>query len=97
MIVSVTGATGFIGRRLVQRLHADDHSVRVLTRLRSKAELIFPVKDFPGVIIAEEAEWKDCIQGSNAVVNLAGMPISTRWSAEVCCGGFLLLGYPLFC
>ncbi|GKV21036.1 hypothetical protein SLEP1_g31069 [Rubroshorea leprosula] len=83
MIVSVTGATGFIGRRLVQRLHADDHSVRVLTRLRSKAELIFPVKDFPGVIIAEEAEWKDCIQGSNAVVNLAGMPISTRWSAEV--------------
>ncbi|EOX97853.1 hypothetical protein QUC31_015469 [Theobroma cacao] len=83
MTVSVTGATGFIGRRLVQRLHADNHNVRVLTRSRSKAESIFSVKDFPGIIIAEEAGWKDCIEGSNAVVNLAGMPISTRWSPEI--------------
>lgn len=44
MTVSVTGATGFIGKRLVQRLHADKHSVRVLTRSRSKAQLIFPGK-----------------------------------------------------
>ncbi|XP_062177212.1 epimerase family protein SDR39U1 homolog, chloroplastic [Alnus glutinosa] len=83
MTVSVTGATGFIGRRLVQRLHADNHCVRVLTRSRSKAELIFPVKNFPGIVIAEEPEWKDCIHGSNGVVNLAGLPISTRWSYEI--------------
>lgn len=83
MTVSITGATGFIGKRLVQRLHADKHYVRVLTRSRSKAELIFPVKYFPGIVIAEEPEWKNCIQGSNAVVNLAGMPISTRWSSEI--------------
>ncbi|CAN6687349.1 unnamed protein product [Malus baccata var. baccata] len=83
MTVSITGATGFIGRRLVQRLYADNHSVRVLTRSRSKAELIFPVKDFPGIVIAEEAQWKDSIQGSTGVVNLAGLPISTRWSPEI--------------
>ncbi|OWM83910.1 hypothetical protein CDL15_Pgr004341 [Punica granatum] len=83
MTVSITGATGFIGKRLVQRLHADNHSVHVLTRSRSKAELIFPVKDFPGIVIADEPKWKDSIQGSNAVVNLAGTPISTRWSSEV--------------
>ncbi|KAG2705826.1 hypothetical protein I3760_05G073400 [Carya illinoinensis] len=83
MTVSVTGATGFIGRRLVQRLHADNHRIRVLTRSRSKAELIFPVKDFPGIVIAEEPGWKDCIQGSDGVVNLAGLPISTRWSSEI--------------
>ncbi|KAF8405328.1 hypothetical protein HHK36_010232 [Tetracentron sinense] len=83
MIVSITGATGFIGRRLVQRLHSDNHCVRVLTRSKSKAQLVFPVKNFPGVVIAEEPEWKDCIQGSNAVVNLAGLPISTRWSYEI--------------
>lgn len=41
------------------------------------------VKDFPGTVIAEEPEWKECIQGSNGVVNLAGLPISTRWSSEV--------------
>ncbi|ESR36733.1 hypothetical protein WN944_029217 [Citrus x changshan-huyou] len=86
MTVSVTGATGFIGRRLVQRLQADNHQVRVLTRSRSKAELIFPGKKtrfFPGVMIAEEPQWRDCIQGSTAVVNLAGTPIGTRWSSEI--------------
>lgn len=44
MIVSVTGATGFIGKRLVQRLHEDKHQIRVLTRSRSKAQSIFPGK-----------------------------------------------------
>ncbi|XP_058098754.1 epimerase family protein SDR39U1 homolog, chloroplastic isoform X2 [Magnolia sinica] len=63
MAISITGATGFIGRRLVQRLLA--------------------VKEFPRITIAEEPEWKNCIQGSDAVVNLAGMPISTRWSSEI--------------
>ncbi|PON47963.1 Epimerase family protein SDR39U, partial [Parasponia andersonii] len=58
---------------LVQRLHADNHSVRVLTRSRSKA-----IRDFSGIKIAKEPDWKDCIQGSDGVVNLAGIPISTR-------------------
>ncbi|XP_020703593.1 epimerase family protein SDR39U1 homolog, chloroplastic isoform X2 [Dendrobium catenatum] len=63
LVVSITGATGFIGRRLVQKLIADQR--------------------FPEIVIAEEEEWSKCIEGSNAVVNLAGMPISTRWSSEV--------------
>ncbi|XP_019083450.1 PREDICTED: epimerase family protein SDR39U1 homolog, chloroplastic-like isoform X3 [Camelina sativa] len=83
MTVSVTGATGFIGRRLVQRLRADNNSIRVLTRSKSNAEQIFPAKDFPGIVIAEEPDWKNCVQGSTAVVNLAGLPISTRWSPEI--------------
>ncbi|KAJ9550157.1 hypothetical protein OSB04_014202 [Centaurea solstitialis] len=83
MTVSITGATGFIGTRLVQRLHEDNHSICVLTRSKSKAQSIFPVKDFPGIVIAEEPQWKDCIQGSTGVVNLAGLPISTRWSPEI--------------
>lgn len=41
------------------------------------------VKSFPEVTIAEEQEWGNSIQVSDAVVNLAGMPISTRWSPEV--------------
>ncbi|XP_022952964.1 epimerase family protein SDR39U1 homolog, chloroplastic-like isoform X2 [Cucurbita moschata] len=83
LTVSITGATGFIGRRLVQRLHTDNHNIRVLTRSKSKAELIFPAREFPGIVIAEEPGWKDCIQGSDGVVNLAGLPISTRWSPEI--------------
>ncbi|XP_022924930.1 epimerase family protein SDR39U1 homolog, chloroplastic-like [Cucurbita moschata] len=83
LTVSITGATGFIGRRLVRRLNADNHNIRVLTRSKSKAKLIFPAREFPGIVIAEEPGWKDCIQGSDGVVNLAGMPISTRWSSEI--------------
>ena len=45
--------------------------------------LIFIDKVFPGVMIVEEPQWRDCIQGSTAVVNLAGTPIGTRWSSEV--------------
>lgn len=83
MIVSITGATGFIGKRLVQRLTADNHPVRVLTRSKSKALSVFPAREFPRVVVAEEKEWGDCIQGSTAVVNLAGLPISTRWSPGI--------------
>lgn len=82
MVVSVTGATGFIGRRLVQKLLSDNHKVHVLTRSRAKAQLVFS-DNFPKLVIAEEREWEQSINGSNAVVNLAGMPISTRWSPEI--------------
>ncbi|CAD5190888.1 unnamed protein product [Musa acuminata subsp. malaccensis] len=83
MVVSVTGATGFIGRRLVQKLLSDNHKVHVLTRSRAKAQLVFSADNFPKLVIAEEREWEQSINGSNAVVNLAGMPISTRWSPEI--------------
>ncbi|KAJ0964251.1 hypothetical protein J5N97_029373 [Dioscorea zingiberensis] len=83
MIISITGATGFIGRRLVQKLLSDKHKIHVLTRSRRNAQLIFPVESFSEVTIAEEQEWGESIQASDAVVNLAGMPISTRWSPEI--------------
>lgn len=83
MIVSITGATGFIGKRLVQRLLSEGHTVRVLTRSASIAGKTFPVNAYPGIEIAEVAQWAKLIQGSSAVVNLAGTPISTRWSPEV--------------
>ncbi|KAL4561826.1 hypothetical protein LXL04_034002 [Taraxacum kok-saghyz] len=81
MTVSITGATGFIGSKLVQRLYEDNHSICVLLGLDLKLSPFF--RDFPGIVIAEEAQWKECIEGSTGVVNLAGLPISTRWSPEV--------------
>ncbi|KAI5063105.1 hypothetical protein GOP47_0021652 [Adiantum capillus-veneris] len=83
MIVSITGATGFIGKTLVQRLLSEGHKVRVLTRSASNAGKTFPASAYPGIEIAEEPQWAKLIQGSTAVVNLAGTPISTRWSSEV--------------
>ncbi|MCO5546881.1 hypothetical protein L7F22_000318 [Adiantum nelumboides] len=83
MIVSITGATGFIGKALVRRLLSEGHAVRVLTRSASNAGKTFPAIAYPGIEIAEEPQWAKLIQGSTAVVNLAGTPISTRWSSEV--------------
>lgn len=53
-------------------------------------------KDFPRIVVAEEPKWKDSIRGSNAVVNLAGMPISTRWSSEVSMAGSLVSSFLYF-
>ena len=44
---------------------------------------ILAAKTYVGIEIAEEADWTKLIEGSTAVVNLAGAPISTRWSPEV--------------
>lgn len=86
MTVSITGATGFVGRRLVHKLLSEDHKVCVLTRSTSKnkAASLFPASTYPGVTIADkEGDWERCIRDSTGVVNLAGMPISTRWSPEI--------------
>jgi hypothetical protein len=49
-------------------------------------DLIHPshaASTYPGLTIAQQGDWEACVRGSTAVVNLAGMPISTRWSPEV--------------
>uniref|UniRef100_A0A8R7VEI1 Thioester reductase (TE) domain-containing protein n=1 Tax=Triticum urartu TaxID=4572 RepID=A0A8R7VEI1_TRIUA len=75
MTVSITGATGFVGRRLVDKLlSAEDHKVCVLTRSTSKnkASSVFPASRYPGVTIADkEGDWERCIRDSTGVVNLA--------------------------
>ncbi|KAG0605288.1 hypothetical protein M758_9G046000 [Ceratodon purpureus] len=83
MVVAITGATGFVGSKLVDRLVADGHEVRILTRSESKAREAFPERKYPGVKIGDESKWAELIKGSTGVVNLAGPPISTRWTPEV--------------
>lgn len=82
-VVAITGATGFVGSKLVRKLVSEGHKVRVLTRSASKARSIFPARDFPGLEIAEQPDWAKSIQGTTGVVNLAGTPISGRWTDEI--------------
>ncbi|KAL3695729.1 hypothetical protein R1sor_009805 [Riccia sorocarpa] len=83
MVVSIAGATGFVGSRLVEKLAEEGHSVRVLTRSATKARSVFPERLYKNVAIAEQADWAACIAGSTGVVNLAGTPISVRWTSEI--------------
>ena len=88
MKIAITGATGFVGSRLVERLHERGDRLLILSRDAAKARRIFPESVFPNLeIIAYTPEksgtWQNAIAGCDAVVNLAGAPIADeRWTPE---------------
>jgi len=88
MKVAITGATGFVGSRLVERLKSDGHQVVVFSRNVNKAEKVFPKSTFPNVEIVaytptESGAWQDAIAGCDGVVNLTGEPIGEgRWTPQ---------------
>jgi len=88
MKVAITGATGFVGSRLVQRLHEEGHQILVLTRNTTFAHKVFPSQAFPNLeIVAYTAttsgSWQSAIAGCDGVVNLAGEPIAEeRWTPQ---------------
>jgi uncharacterized protein (TIGR01777 family) len=76
----LTGATGFIGRKIVSRLLADGHEVNYLARQRSAtldSRAAFHLSksgDLPPL---------DSVPSADAVINLAGEPVAQRWTEEV--------------
>ena len=87
MKIAITGATGLVGSRLVQKLNADNQQIIVLTRNLEKAQRIFPSLTFPNLEFVaytpkESGIWQESISGCDAVINLAGEPIAERWTAQ---------------
>lgn len=88
MKIAVTGATGFVGSRLVERLQAEGHSVVAIVRNPERALQRFPRTTFPDVEVVaytplESGSWQQAISGCDGVVNLAGEPIAEkRWTPE---------------
>lgn len=83
MRVTITGATGLIGPKLVRELIARGDEVTVLSRSPGKAR-----ETLAG---AEAVAWEDptsapapaaALDGRDAVVHLAGEPVAQRWSDE---------------
>jgi hypothetical protein len=68
MNITVTGATGFIGRYLVQSLARDGHSVRALSRAAWD-------------VLAGEPP-AESLAKADAVVHLAGVPVAQRWTSR---------------
>ncbi|MEM9274863.1 MAG: TIGR01777 family oxidoreductase [Cyanobacteria bacterium P01_F01_bin.143] len=88
MKIAITGATGFVGSRLVQKLNAENHQIIVFTRNLVKAKQVFPSLTFSNVEFVpytpkESGTWQESISGCDAVINLAGEPISERWTAQL--------------
>lgn len=83
MRIAITGATGFIGRRLVCRLLQDGDELVALTRDAERARAALPVR-------CAVASWdpehgvvaSDGLRGVDAVVHLAGESVAGgRWTA----------------
>lgn len=79
MKIAVTGATGFVGSRLCERLLEQGHTLVVLSRNPDAARLRFPQADCRAWDPASGAQ--PDLSGCEAVVNLAGAPIADeRWT-----------------
>ncbi|MEO0968451.1 MAG: TIGR01777 family oxidoreductase [Cyanobacteria bacterium J06639_18] len=88
MKIAITGATGFVGSRLVERLISQGHKLVVLSRSVQRAQKVFPATAFKNLEIVGytstvSGDWQNVINGCDAVVNLAGEPIAEgRWTPE---------------
>src|SRR3990167_4875721 len=72
--VFVTGATGFVGRAVVQALRAEGHLVRCLVRPGSERDLrgFEAIERVPGDVLAPQA-LEEAMAGCDAVVHLVGI------------------------
>ncbi|MDQ2950243.1 MAG: TIGR01777 family oxidoreductase [Acidobacteriota bacterium] len=77
MNVTLTGASGFLGTRLLQKLKSVGHNVHVLGRK--------PVQGLPfSHWDAESSEPPaESLAAADAIVHLAGEPVAQRWTPEV--------------
>lgn len=81
MNVTITGATGFIGKRTIHRLLAEDHSVHALGRsLRGGLPLSVRFSIWHAT---ETDPPEESFEGADAVIHLLGEPVGQRWTPSV--------------
>jgi uncharacterized protein (TIGR01777 family) len=89
MKIAIAGSTGFVGSRLVQKLHDRGDRIIAFSRNPERARRVFPSTAFPNVEIVaytptQAGDWQGAISRCDGVVNLAGEPIAEeRWTQEV--------------
>jgi len=80
--VALTGASGFVGRPLVQGLLEAGHSVHVLVRNVEQALSHLPAGVTGAAFQAGAPVTAEALGGAEAVVHLAGEPVNQRWTHE---------------
>jgi uncharacterized protein (TIGR01777 family) len=81
MTIVITGASGFVGRRLMKALSGGSHTIRVLSR-HAGTNLPPGVKLFVWDPVKGQPP-EESLDGADAVVHLAGEPVAQRWNDEV--------------
>ncbi|RYG39580.1 TIGR01777 family protein [bacterium] len=72
--VVVAGATGFIGKRLCELLKEEGWTVLRLVREGQPGDLVWDG--------SSAGDWEEGMDGADAVINLAGAPITLSWTDE---------------
>ena len=81
MKVLITGATGLVGKEIVKLCHSEGISVNYLTTSKLKIRSEHNYKGF----FWNPSERKidpNCLDGVNVIINLAGAPVSNRWTNQ---------------
>jgi uncharacterized protein len=68
MIVAISGSTGFVGQVLKKRLSALGWTVKIINR--------------DSFALSDNDFREQIIEGTDAVINLAGSPVSRKWTPE---------------
>ncbi len=82
MRVTITGATGLIGKKLVHALTARGDEVTVLSRDPAQAARDLRVSAERWDPVAEPAP-REALDGRDGVIHLAGAPVAQRWTSSV--------------
>ncbi len=83
MKIALTGATGFIGTKLVAALLARGDQVTVLTRDAVRARDKVRGATIVEADLEHEGAWQAALDGVDAIIHLAGEPIAgKRWDAR---------------
>jgi uncharacterized protein (TIGR01777 family) len=80
MKIAITGASGFIGHRLISRLVTDGHHLHLIGRRqpRRSSDIAFSTWDANANAVPPEA-----LTEAAVVIHLAGEPVAQRWNDKV--------------
>lgn len=79
MRVLITGATGLIGTEIIEQAATKGWEVHFLSRQRTRVAEEGPARGFYWNPSTAEIDLS-CFEGVQAIINLAGAPVSRRWS-----------------
>ncbi len=79
--ILITGATGLVGQEIVRQCHAQNIAVNYLSTRISKLENKENYKGYYWNPATNEIDVK-CFEGTQVIINLAGVTVSKRWSKK---------------
>ena len=81
MKITISGASGLIGRRVLKTLAADGHTLQVLSR-HAGTNMPGGVRVWPWDPVRGEPP-TEALADVDAIIHLAGEPVAQRWTPEV--------------